>query len=493
MGKIFKTMTADGLSLSDYFQIKKVHRPPTADITNTTKQFGNRGVQLLDKKYGSKLIKVDIFIKDDILDTIDILNSIFGKKEFRISFSDRPDKYFNVTLAGISDPSSDVRDAELTLSFLSMDGQEHSTSYKEVTDYTIFDDRVVFNVENKGNKEAFPIITLKHNEENGYIGFVNEKTLIGLGDDEQADSEPRQHSVIIKNYKESNGTNDINQALVEGAKNVAILNDTSQVLDTTIGVQEHWNRSHLALDYRPTTTGNHAGSLSFDIPEGSLNEYIWWRQVFWAGRASQLGFIKIMVSDENGQFLYGAETIKRKNGLETEYNFFVTDGQGGYIRTDLHWTFNATEKDSDNPFNVPRGWSDMTRRDDQVSVFWWGSQYKRTFPSLKGKKSSKVHIAIGGFGTKELVTHAYLDELVIRKDNVSYEFDIPNTFAKGTVVVMDSERDLVIVDNLEKLNLLIDGFENFPIIPVGKSTFEIYFSSFLKTKPDINFKFEERW
>lgn len=493
MGKVFKTMTADGINLSDYFQIKKVHRPGVADITNVTKQYGKSGTQLLEKKYGSKLIKVDIYIKKDILDTIDILNSIFYKEQFKITFSDRPNKYFIVTIADIGDPSSDVRDAELTLSFLSLDGQEHSSSYKEVTNYTVYDDRIVFNVVNNGSKDAFPIITLKHSEENGYIGFVNEQTMIALGDDEEADSEPREHSVRILDYKEANGLIDINKALADGVKNAAILNDTSQTLDTALGIQEHWGRSHLALGVRPTTAGNHAGSLSFDIPDGSLNERIWWRQVFWAGRSSQVGFIKISVSDEKGQFLYGVETIKRKNTLETEYNFLVTDGQGGYKKTPLHWTFLATEWNKDNPFNVPRGWSDMTRRDDQMSVFWWGSQYKRTFPELKGKISTKVHIAIGGFGARELVTHPYIDEFEFRKDKVSYDFDIPNTFAPGSVVVMDSERDIVIADNLESANLLIDGFENFPVIPPGESTFEIYFSSFLKTKPEIKFTFEERW
>lgn len=494
MVKVFKKMTADGIDLSPYFQIKKIHRPSTATITNTVKQYGKRGAQLIEKKYGSKLIKVDIFIKEDILATIDILNSIFIREEFKIIFSDRPDKYFIVTLSDISDPSSEVRNADLTLSFLALDGQEHSTSYKEATNFTEYDDKIVFHLQNNGNKEAFPIITLNHTEENGYIGLVNQLSVFQLGDEEEVDTEPRQHSVVTYNFKE-NAPQDINQGFALAQKNVGIFNDTSQNIDGTLAVKELWERSHVYLSSYPATTGaNHAGSITFDIPDGgSLYDYIWWRQVFWCLDINQLGFIKICVSDENGEFLYGVETIKRKKGLETEYNFMVTDGNGGFKQTPLHWKFKATEFNDHNPFNAPRGWSDITRCDDQVSVFWWGSQYKRTFPELKGRVGAKISIGIGGFDSRPFMSYAFLDEFVYRKDKVNYDFDVPNAFGQGCEVVIDSERDIVTVDNVKNLNIVAEGFDNFPVIPVGPSDLEVHFSSWNTKKPIVKLIYEERW
>ncbi|MFS5674344.1 distal tail protein Dit [Streptococcus agalactiae] len=494
MAKVFKKMTADGIDLSHYFQIKKIHRPATADITNNVKQYGKRGAQLIEKKYGSKLIKVDIFIKEDILATIDILNSIFIREEFKIVFSDRPDKYFIVTLTDISDPSSDVRNADLTLSFLALDGQEHSTSYQEATSFTEYDDKIVFHLQNNGNKEAFPIITLNHTEENGYIGLVNRLSVFQLGDEEEVDTEPRQHSVVTYNYKEK-ATQDINQALAIATPNAGRFNDAMQTLDGTLSVKKLWNRSHIYLSSYPATAGiNHAGSITFDIPDGgSLNDYIWWRQIFWCLNINQLGFIKISVSDENGDFLYGVETIKRKKGLETEYNFLVTDENGGYKNTPLRWKFKATEYNNHNPFNAPRGWSDLTRSDDQVSVHWWGSQYKRTFPELKGRVGTKIHIGIGAFDKRPFMSYALLNEFMYRKDKVTYDFDIPNAFGQGCEVVIDSERDIVTVDNVKNLNIVADGFDSFPVIPVGPSDFEIHFSSWNTKKPIVKLTYEERW
>ncbi len=200
-----------------------------------------------------------------------------------------------------------------------------------------------------------------------------------------------------------------------------------------------------------------------------------------------------MVSDENGHFLYGVETIKRTLGTKTEYNFLVTNGKGGYKITDLRWTFDATHFETQNPFNEPRGWSDMTRADDTVSVFWWGSQNKRVFPELKGKKSKQVHIAIGTIQGSPLVTHMYIDGFYYRKDKVPYEFNIPNAFGAGTEVVINAENDTVLVDNIPKANIIADGFFSFPKIPPGTSTLEVYSSSWSTANPDITLNFEERW
>ncbi|MGC4388597.1 phage tail protein, partial [Streptococcus suis] len=76
-----------------------------------------------------------------------------------------------------------------------------------------------------------------------------------------------------------------------------------------VGSYDFNGRKFLFLSNWSTSGGNSAGSLTWDIPadsngeKGSLNDYIWWRQLFWMGAINQLGFIKLTVSDTNGQFL----------------------------------------------------------------------------------------------------------------------------------------------------------------------------------------------
>lgn len=291
----------------------------------------------------------------------------------------------------------------------------------------------------------------------------------------------------------TSGIYPISQALIDGAKNVAILNDNSAVLDNTLSVGSWLGRDHLLLGGAPFTSGTHAGTLTFDLPaEGSLYDYFWWRQVFWAGAVNQYGFIKIMISDSDGKFLYGVETIKRKAGLETEYNFMVTDGKGGYKFSDFKKKFKATDKDNENPFNAPRGWSDIIRNDDKVSIFWFGSRYERTFPELKGKKSAKLHIALGSINGNPLVTRMYVDGIKYRKDNVAFGYNIPNPYGTGSTVVINSENKTLLVDNIPKLNHVVD-YSKWLKIPVGTSTLEISTSSWNEIKPTFSLAFEERW
>lgn len=417
------------------------------------------------------------------------LASIFNQSEpKRLLFSDEPDKYYLALVVDeIQMQEASIKRSYGTITFLIPDGVAHSTTYKKVTDYTESDGKMIFNIVNKGNVDALPIISIKHNAENGYIGLVNQTGVMAVGDEDIIGSEVREHSLRPFDYSET-GTG-IADGLAKGTKNVAILNDTSQVLNKNLSIINWSGRDHLVLD-GTQTAGTHAGSLTFDLPsEGSLYDYFWWRQVFWAGAVNQYGFIKIMISDTDGKFLYGVETIKRKNGLETEYNFFVTDGQGGYKQTSFMKKFNATHLNNDNPFNEPRGWSDILRKDDEVSLFWFGSRTIINCPELKGKKSAKLHVALGSIQGKPLVTRMYVDGIKYRKDN---SYLPPNPFGSGSELVINSENDTLLVDNIPKINSIVDG-SDFLKIPVGTSQLELYKSSWATTAPTVEIKFEERY
>lgn len=488
-------MKFNGIDLSDKITIMSINRDIGNNRNVTLNSSPITGSMLNKVKTDSKELSVDFYLKDRTTDySLNQLKhdlaGIFNVDEaVRIEFSDEPDKYYlglPINKISANDPISWL--SLVTIEFLIVDGVAHSTTYKKVTDYTESDGKMIFNIVNKGNVEALPIISIKHNAENGYVGLVNQTGVMAVGDEDIIGSETREHSLRPFDYSET-GTG-IADGLSKGTKNVAILNDTSQVLDKNLSILNWSNRDHLVLDGNVSLTGNHAGSLTFDLPtEGSLYDYFWWRQVFWSGAVNQYGFIKIMISDTDGKFLYGVETIKRKNGLETEYNFFVTDGQGGYKQTSFAKKFNATHLNNDNPFNEPRGWSDILRKDDEVSLFWFGSRTIINCPELKGKKSAKLHVALGSIQGKPLVTRMYVDGIKYRKDN---SYLPPNPFGTGSELIINSENDTLLIDNIPKINTIVDG-SDFLKIPVGTSQIEMYKSSWATTSPTVEIKFEERY
>lgn len=493
------TITINGFDLSKVIRIIDIVRSVGNERSIETNNAPLLGVNLQAVRTGAKTIKVKFAIQERDGITVEqakhTLAGVFNTSEtVRIVISDEPDKYYLGIVTGSVDIENLTRwfqkgEFEILIS----DGVAHSTSYRRFDNPKTVDDKLVFELENNGNVDAFPIINVKHNSENGYIGLVNASGALEIGDREEVDGVPIKQSETLLDYRDSN----ISKALNDGTPNVAILNDNTQTLNGTLSIEENWGRSHLKLTSPSGTTGNNAGSLTWNIPvdssgaTGSLNDYIWWRQVFWLGAANQYGFIKLTVSDEQGQFLYGVETIKRSNGLGCEYNFLVGDGKGGYFIA-RRWEFTGTHLDDHNPFNSTRGWSDIKRNDDKVTVFWWGSYNTFVIPELKGRKSAKIHVALSSFDGKPLVTYMYLDGLYYRKDFVDAVKDIPNRYPIGSNVILNNENDTVTVEGLLKLNDIVHG-SSFLTIPPGKSQLEIYFSSWIKTRPTVTVNFEERY
>jgi predicted phage tail component-like protein len=348
-------------------------------------------------------------------------------------------------------------------------------------------------LQNDGSLDAYPIIRIKHNSENGYIGVVNANGTLELGKRAEADTEAYKKSEILFDYR-----NSIEDGFNKAQKNVGIFNDTSQKLNSALGIDRAWGRPHIALSgNHAQTAGGNAGSITWEIPtdsngeKGALNEYLWWRQIVWAGLASQVGFMKISFTGENGEFLYGVETFKRKTGLDCEYNFLASNGKGGYRIIDpASHNFQITDSIYHNPFDATRGWSDLLRRDDMVQVYWWGSYPQFHVPEIKGKKTTKIHVCIGALGNKGQITHLYLDQIYYRKDFVSAIRDIPNRFPMGSTVEIDFGKGQISTDGLVSNRDLVTGSEFFSI-PKGKSELDLYFSDWVKKPPSIEILWKE--
>ena len=110
----------------------------------------------------------------------------------------------------------------------------------------------------------------------------------------------------------------------------------------------------------------------------------------------------------------------------------------------------------------------------------------------KGRKSAKIHVAFGAIGDKPLVTRMYIDSIYYRKDFVAVTKDIPNVFSVGSEVEVNFEDDKVWIDEKESLGVVVDG-SDLLTIPTGESELELYFSSWIKSTPEVTVEFEERW
>lgn len=495
------TVIYNNHDLSEVVKINEVIRPVGNERDVTTNDAPFLGVNVQEVRTGPKKIKVKFTVqkktaRDTELAKHTLATILNTDKPVRIDISDEPDKYYMGLVIGSVDVDNVARWLQKgEFEILVPDGVAHGTTYRRFDNGQEQPDKVVFNLVNNGNVPAFPVITVKNNAENGYIGIVNASGALEVGDREEADIGVVKRSEVLIDFREDRILNGFARA----TKNKAVTNDNGE---NVVGVSELttlWNKKHIRLKDQttPGKYGNYATSLSWDVPidsagaVGSLDDYITGKQIFVSNAANQYGFIKITVSDTNGQFLYGFETFKRTQGQDCEFNVFGSDGKGSYYFLKC-WNFIGTSGSDLNPFSSTKGQFELKRNDDRLQVYYKGSHYSFIIPEIKGRKSAKIHVMLGAYHDKPILAHMYLDELLYRKDFVPTIGDVPNRYPIGSNVVLNSENDTVTVDGLEKIVDVVDG-SSFLTIPPGNSQLEVYCSSWVKTKPTVKVEFKERY
>lgn len=357
--------------MSKFFRISRVERYIGNERTISLNESFNLGASIRGVKTSSKIIKVHIEpleINGILTESLKhelagVLNVNEAKK---MVFSDEPDKYYLGLAQGEISTEKVARWYQrAVITFLIPDGVAHSTTYKKFLDYTKDGNKLIFKLQNEGNTNALPIIKIKHNSENGYIGIANETGAFALGSVEEEDGTIVHRNEVLFDYSKA-----IAKAL-DGAPNVAKLNHMPPTYDTELKRMRIDNilgsgkgGEYVVIGNRGTTPGytEHVGTRTFIINpdsngEYTLNEHLWWQQIFIATAQDQKGFLKLCVTgidDEgNDEFLYGIETYKRKNGFETEYNFFALDDDGVGWRFYKQFKFQA-DRNYHNPFSMNR-------------------------------------------------------------------------------------------------------------------------------------------
>lgn len=495
------TVIYNNHDLSEVVKINEVIRPVGNERNVTTNDAPFLGVNVQEVRTGPKKIKVKFTVqkktaRDTELAKHTLATILNTDKPVRIDISDEPDKYYMGLVIGSVDVDNVARWLQKgEFEILVPDGVAHGTTYRRFDNGQEQPDKVVFNLVNNGNVPAFPVVTVKNNAENGYIGIVNASGAFEVGDREEADTGIVKRSEVLIDFRGDR----ISDGFARATKNKAVTNDNSENVVGTAELTTLWDKKHIRLRDQTTSGkyGNYATSLSWDIPTdssgavGSLDDYIIGRQIFVSNAANQYGFIKITVSDTNGQFLYGIETFKRTKGQDCEFNVFGSDGKNSYYFLKC-LNFTGISDSKLNPFTSSRGQFEIKRNDDRVHVYYQGSVYSFIIPEIKSRKSAKIHVMLGAYHDKPMVTHMYIDELLYRKDFVPAIGDVPNRYPIGSNVVLNSENDTVTVDGLEKVVDVVDG-SSFLTIPPGNSQLEVYCSSWVKTKPTVKVEFKERY
>lgn len=298
------------------------------------------------------------------------------------------------------------------------------------------------------------------------------------------------HSVEnVKVTGEIGTYNVLDQAYIDSLKNVAVLNDTAPSLTWgSIQALDFWGRRHLGqVIPKSYNTPYAVSSMSFDI-EPTLSEYVWWKNVFEVASENEYGMFKVTFSDEDNNFLYGVEVIKRNKGLAATYNLLGADGNGGVVVVEgFNFALNKN-----NPLDHPRGFCDIARDNNKIKLYNFGAYKTYTWNQIKEIPTTRVHFTWYAFNGKTPITRNYLDDFLIIDKKGTIMEEAPNRYFKGSELIVNSENDSIQQNGIYDISQKTIGAD-FIKIPPGESELEIYVSSWSLDIPDISVKFEERY
>lgn len=240
-------VTFAGHLLNDYVDITDVRRPIGNNIAINLETALSVGQNVQERKIEAKYIEVDFLVRGNDVETVkhQLANIFNTSQPARLTFEDEPDKYYLAMATSEVATSNVVKWFQrATVTFLIPDGVAHSSSYRRVEEQEDYVDKSVLTIRNNGSVDAYPIITIKHYEENGWLGLVNKQGALEIGDRTEADVATSKQSETQLHYREG----ELAELLNLGAKNVARLNDNSHSLTGKLVIREVWGRPHIALE-----------------------------------------------------------------------------------------------------------------------------------------------------------------------------------------------------------------------------------------------------
>lgn len=428
------------------------------------------------------------------------LNSLLDAEEAKLIFLDEPDKYFVGTKVDSGDVPAGRNAITAELTFYCSDPFKYSVKEYEVT--PTLDSGTTFAVDYKGTYKAHPTFeaTMKDGE-NGFIGYVDQnKHVLQFGNIEEADGE---------NYK-ANETLATLQDFIDAKDDVNGMDYMHPLYGAKgkLGTATWFNNKFLCLKEAGAQVGNANGGLRTVIlpadsngdKSGCKNFYAYFHLLFYAGAMGQTGEMCINFLTEDNKLICGVNWYKTDMSGNTGHYELVcynpnkkdTDGQAGKVLQ--VYTYTTSHLYAQNPWYWDWGHCDIRKEGSRLTFFYWGGYPSFIVPEIEDMKCTKIQIAIKQWGNRsgiQYLTFNGINNFWFQKLHVDKWRDVPNKFAKSSVVTADCEEASVTMNGLPKpeLGALGNDWESMCLTP-GMNQVKCLYSSWAK-KPTFKMKYRE--
>lgn len=488
----------DGQSLNDFLGVGQNYNAfDSAEWSNELRNIGNsNGTTYLYRSYGAKTITMPFYIKGSVKSKYDMLMTVLNVSEpKRLTFGNLANRYF------LALPDGKVEFEMLgenagrgTITWLVPDGVSHSVDTKIVT-ASVVDGILTANVNNNGSDDIFPVYRFKYGQENGYQAIVHAGGVLEMGNVEEVDQE------FVKSQKMVDTTTFTELTRYTG---LSPYSPSEFDLSGTLAVQTAGGEDTRGLRLANRGTGAKVyagGAMRYTVPAdvsgevGAKNFWSYMQLLFWIGRVGQTGVTQIIYTDDSDKII-AMYTIGKwttsGSGARCKAQYMGADGN---LVTRFDEEFQANNEDTQNPYSIRQGSFDFVKQGNNLRFYFFGRYSDVYAPHLADIKCHKVYIVEADiFGRKgnDYITHNALKRFIFQKNNVDKWDDIPNRYAAGSELVVDTESGNIYFNGQPVNDERVEGTYFYPLKP-GTNKIEFYQSNWVTSPPNVTIEYKERY
>lgn len=444
------------------------------------------GSEVMEIRRGIKKIPMPFFVRYDTIEEYDNLQKALSVSEpAELRFSHLPDRVFFAVPSGDLDFDEIKMNGSGTISWIVPSGR--AVARKTTTISLNIGENTITNT---GSAETYPVITIDHKSDNGWIGLVSPNGVLELGNRDSVDMDDKPiRTALIPNVSAfSSGrtttipTGDLAQGTlsVSGGK-------------ITLGQKGAWgDGKKWAGGYNVATipaTGAGAGT-------GDKRFYAHFQIAAETGKVSQTGLLKILFLDAKNNIIAMYDVHKGRTNIN-EVDFIMWYG-GNSLKKYKSFTFTSSNKERENPFrSKTHGSVDFEKIGGNLRFFYWGKHHSVKVPELAEVAIAKVGIFIGQYGTRDLIADHFFSVLQVKSffaeiTNLDKQRGVKNVFLVGDSVKIDMASGEVTVNDMERNDLVVTGSDFFEITP-GSNKIDLQVSSFSKAPPISKLEIREEF
>ena len=503
---MFKVKYGDDY-LTDYVKFTKIERGVASENTLTTEENSSDGVEIVNVKRGPKEIPMSFHVIDGLdvnfvrRKLAQILSSTANK---RLNFSDEPNYYYNAILTGKLEYTDDGFEADGSFTLFVSDGAAHRTDRVTLNSTnsggssgTITknaDGSVRIKVINNGTKPAYPRIDITNNQENGYLSLAHVSGGFAMGKIAEADGKNVQKSEQLydsntdssfSKFKDATGTANPQNSGLGTNGTISFQSDGLRFATQGTMSATQFAGGGMKVMTLPADSNGHVGAVNF---------YSHFNLFAWAGAMGQTGILQILFTDINDKLVAGYGITKSDmSGNSAKCSFWV-GGNTPKEYTSFGFETNNAEKNQkypNNMFNSSTGDADFLKEGASLGFYWYGSRKTIYVPELENVEIAKVYLYIGQFkNSNKFINNLSIRGLNLTKNNVAVWLDVPNKYALGSKISIDSYYGTININGVASATEKVNGAK-FLVIPPGESDIILTPSSWVTTAPDVELSWEE--